>query len=319
MKRANSGLDLLVYMNGSYAQRDQEYLYPEDWYSRDANGLKVRSLRYGTFLMNPSHPGWVSERASTCAAFMAESGYEGCFVDDLGSGSLHQGVVSGLPINPATGQEWTAGEWVAATARIAEAVQTEAGAAVVIGNGLGNGSRYFGGPTPASVLLDHLDGGIAEAWLRNGMAPLHDYPSEGQWVQDVDLLVDAERKGKTALTLTKTWADGTQEQKDAWYVFALASFLLGAGEHAHFGFSYGPDVPPTSVTHPDDLDLGGPLQPYQRRDGAYQREFERGRVLVNPTPLHLQVELGETLTNSAGEHVDRIALGPYGGAILTRP
>ncbi len=73
------------------------------------------------------------------------------------------------------------------------------------------------------------------------------------------------------------------------------------------------------MTHPDDLDLGGPLQPYQRRDSAYQREFERGRVLVNPTPVHLEVELGETLTNSAGEHVDRIALGPYGGAILTRP
>ncbi len=319
MRAANPDLQLLVYMNGSYATRVQEFTYPEDWYARDASGLKVRSQRFGAFLMDPSHPGWVADRARTCANFIAESGYGGCFVDDLGAGSLFASVVTGQPINPATGSEWTTAEWLEATAGIAAAVKREVGPAPVIGNGLGDGGRYFSSEAPTSRLLDILDGGIAEGWLRQGMAPLDDQPSEGEWLENVDLLVDADRNDKTVLTLTKTWGEGTLEQKQRWYDFTLASFLLGAGEDAHFAFSFDPASPPTGVTHPTDLDLGAPRGVYTRRDGVYQRDFTRGRVLVNPSPLPGAVDLARRVGDPQGRSRERASRAPMGARLRPPP
>lgn len=45
--------------------------------------------------------------------------------------------------------------------------------------------------------------------------------------QDVDMLADAGRDGKCVMTYTKLWTDADAATSEAWYWFALTSFLLG--------------------------------------------------------------------------------------------
>ena len=86
MKAANPNLTLLVYLNGSYAQQNQGSAFPDAWYSHTAGGAKITSKGYGNYLMNPASPGWINQVVQTCIAFKADSGYDGCLLDMLGTG-----------------------------------------------------------------------------------------------------------------------------------------------------------------------------------------------------------------------------------------
>jgi hypothetical protein len=71
-------------------------------------------------------------------------------------------------------------------------------------------------------------------------AAITKYPSETVWKQNVDLLVDAGARGYGVLQSTKVWTTATTAEKDAWYEYTLASFLLGNDGRSRFFFSYAP-------------------------------------------------------------------------------
>ena len=84
---------------------------------------------------------------------MAQSGYDGCYVDMLGNATVGAGYDTSLPVNPATHQPWTATDWIAATSKLGAAVKTANSPLMVVGNGLTNGNQYFTpsfGPAPTS-------------------------------------------------------------------------------------------------------------------------------------------------------------------------
>ena len=59
---------------------------------------------------------------------------------------------------------------------------------------------------------------------------------------------------------------------------------------------------------------------YYRAGGVYQRDFERGKVLVNPTGQDVKVELQGTWHTDEGVPVDSPLLMPgHTGAILASP
>jgi hypothetical protein len=318
MKAVNSKLRVLVYMNGTFAQKSQGTLYPETWYLRDRYGRKVTSKNYGNFLMNPNNAGWQKERANFCLEQLQRSGYDGCTLDMLGSAPLDPGYLTALPVNPATGQVFTEAAWINATAAVARAVKAALGTRPVIANGLRSGPQYFAGSAPSEVLLDAADGGVAEAWLRAASWGITKFRDETGWKQEVDMIVDAEARGDAVYTLTKVWASGTAAQKDAWHEYALASFLLGAGPRSQFGFSYSPGESPTG-THPWwQLSLGSPTARYAKSGGVYQRPYGNGKVLVNPTDARVTVSLGGTFVDLRGTRVTSVVMGPNTGKVLRR-
>lgn len=315
MRQANPDLRLLAYLNGAFAQGSEGSAFPADWYLRDANGYKIKN-DWGLWLMNPAHPGWVDNRARACANFIAESGYDGCSLDNLGPGAIWTGAIGREAINPSTGMAWTSSDWMRATARLASAVKNTAGSRPVYGNGLGAGHAYFDSSVPTSQLLWPLDGGIAETWIRTAHQGIDRYRPESSWKQDVDMLIDAASRGKHVLAVTKVWSSATQAQKDRWHEYALASFKLADnGVHA-FTFSGGRLEDSTATSPWWDVDLGLPQGSYYRSSGVYQRQFSNGRVLVNATGSSVTVDLGGEYTDLRGNVVNRVSLAGHTGRLL---
>ena len=122
---------------------------------------------------------------------------------------------------------WTENDWLSATSGVPTYVKSTLGDRMVVGNGLGNGARYFDPAGPTEQILDGADGGVAEAWLRSSSMAVTKFKKEVAWQQDLDMLKDAGARGTHVLAMTKVWVSGTVAQKDQWHKYALASFLLG--------------------------------------------------------------------------------------------
>lgn len=239
MKAANPNLVLLVYLNGTFAQKYEGTAYPESWYARDVNGNKIQSRGFGNYLMDVSKSGWIGDVVGRCTEFLAYSGYDGCFLNMLGVAPLNPNYVTGLPINPRTGVVWTKKDWLSATENIAGQVSAAIAPRPVFGNGLMFGSPYFSTDGATERILDGLQGAMSELFVRSPNSSVSFYRSEKQWLDDENMLVDAAARGDTVLTMTKVWTAATQTQMDAWHRFALATFLLGyTPRKAYFSFRY---------------------------------------------------------------------------------
>jgi hypothetical protein len=310
MKAANPNLQLFTYAKGMFTY---DTSLPDAAYSHDKSGRRIHGLQYSTWLLNPNSSQAVNAQAKAAQRLLARSGYDGVFLDTLGPAALNPSFVSGLPVNPATGQVWTVSDWMTASASFAGRIAAAIGKPT-IGNGLRDGPNYFDAGT--KQLLNGLDGGMAEGWLRGATNPLTSYPSETAWKQNVDALVDAGARGKSFLAVTKVWANGTQAEKDAWFVFTLASFLLGNDGHQYMTFTYAPGD--ATVDRPwYHLALGAPSGPYAKLNGVYQRSFAAGRVLVNPTQSSFTIKLGATFHTLGGLPVTSVKLAPDSAVILT--
>jgi len=313
MKAANPNLTLLVYAKGMFVY---DTSLPESAYSHDANGRRIRSQQFGTYLLNPNSAAALSYQTSLARHMLSSSGYDGVFLDTLGVAAINPGFVTSQPINPATGRVWTGADWMAATSAMAGKTAAAIGKPV-LGNGLRDGTSYYD-PTVLSRQLTRtgLDAGMAEAWVRGGANPITNYPSEAVWRQNVDMLADAGNAGCSVMPITKVWTSGTQAQKDAWYEFVLATYLLGNDGHSYVSFSYD-QGDATAHLKWNDLNLGTPAGPYAKLKNVYQRFFSGGLVLVNPTPNTYTVSLGGTYRTLSGAAVTSIKLTPNSAEILT--
>ena len=320
MKGVNPALRMIAYLNGAFAQKEKRSSYPDTWFAKNASGGLVTSRGHGNYLMDVTNPEWVQDRARACGEALRAGGFDGCYLDVLGTPSLDTDYVTSLPVNPATGQVWTHQDWMAATSRLAAAVKSANPSALVFANGLARGDAYFDpSEGPTARLLDGIDGGNAQGWIRGTYDPLHQFRDEASWKADVDMLVDAGRRGKTILTMTKAWAAGSTQEKDAIRRYALASFLLGTNGSHYFFFS---DLGRETVDPPDSaleqVEVGAPLGPYTQEGNAYVRRFANGVAVVNPTASPATVALGGSYQSLGGGAVSTVTLQPHTGDVLTR-
>ena len=309
MRAANPDLVLLAYMNGMFVAPAQATSWPADWYSYDVNGIKVQNAKNKNYLMNPSNSGWVQNRATTCANLVAQSGYDGCMLDTLGVAPLTAGYCTALPINTATGAAWARPDWISATTQLSQSVRSTVSPSLVVGNGLKDGPSLG----ESSQLFNGMDGGIAEGFLRTSTQSATTYPSVSTWQQNVNMLLSPP---KPVLALTKVWASATTDQLNQYHLYALASFLLGTDGRSYFYFSSASSEPPISVV-PWSVNIGDPSGAYSLQDGAYQRPFTQGRVLVNPTASQVSVPLTGTYAEMDGTQVSgSLVMPPNTGQIL---
>jgi len=318
MRKANPDLVLLVYLNGTFAQKNQGSAYPAQWYSRDANGDKIRSKGYGNYLMDPSKWGWIRSRAQTCARFLTSSGYDGCFLDMLGTTPLDPGYLTGKPINATTDDPWTPRQWLSATGALGASVKSAVSPALVVGNGLRSGSYYFSSGQPSRRLLRKLDGGCAESWMRTAWQGVDAWPTTSTWRRNVDMLADAGAHGKTVLAFTKLWVGASDEQRERWHRFALASFLLGDDGHSYFFFSGARTADPTRASALWRVRLGAASGDYFEKGGVFRRKFANGKVVVNPSTGTYRVRLGGAYIDESGDRRHWVRLGPHDAAVLVK-
>jgi hypothetical protein len=317
MKQVNPRLILLAYENAVFIQSGQSGgKLPESAYLHDKNGKRITNRKSGNTLMNPASAQFVETRTFECKSFLAQSGYDGCYLDLLGLAPLSLPFVSAVAINPATNRPYTPAQWLAATGALAASVRAAVHPRLLYGNGLSNGASFFG-QTQTDQLVNDLDGGIAEAWLRGSKTPVGAYPSETVWRENVDMLAYLESQGKPLLTLTKLWVNSTTAQTIQWFQYALASFVLGSGGVSAFFFSPAYNVSRTTPCYWCYLPIGSPAGGYAKVGGVYQRSFSTGKVLVNPTPVTVSVPLGGTYKDAYGHSMSVANMAPDTGLILT--
>ncbi len=192
-------------------------------------------------------------------------------------------------------------------------------------------------PTPPDVVAE--EGAFAVAW---GPWSTQFYP-EAEWKRQVDTM-GAVRNSKVAIfsstnlapggSGTDNWGRPVSYFQTLWY--ALGSFLLGKYDflnNAHFNF-YGNGAAHNRIWWYDEfdrIDLGRALGPYAvaaiGATNVYWREFERGYVLVNPTPDNVASILlprpcwqlsHDNLGVPAGDPVTEVSLNGHHAAILLK-
>lgn len=316
MKQANPSLRIYGYMQGAFAQANQGSYYPASWYLHDAQGNKIKNS-WGLWLMNPADSGWVNDRISHCQSLMSQSDYDGCYVDNLGDGTIWPGMISSTPINPATNAPYTNGAWLSATANLAAQMNAAVTGTIVV-NGLVCGRNYFDPSAPTRQLLQAADMASAEIFMRTAHQGISQYRGTSVWKQDVDMLVNAGVMGHPLLTVTKVWVSGTTAQINAWQLFALTSFMLGTNGNDYFTFSGGQNL--SSVSGQSlwtSFALGTPSGGYTAVGNAYQRQFTNGKVVVNPTANAVTLSLGRSYKTLAGTWASTVTLPAHTGQILT--
>lgn len=316
MKKVNPRLKLLVYLSGTFAQPSEIGSFSPTDFEYDAKGNKITSP-FGTYLMNPTSSVWIHDRTSTCQAFLAESGYDGCYLDTLGLVALSTAFVTAPPLNPSTNQPWTPSDWIAATSTLAAQIRAAMTPVPVFGNGLTGGAYFYSPTAPTKPFIDAMDGGIAEAWLRGATIRITGYPTMQVWLQNIQMIPAVEAEQKPLLTLMKVWVSGTPSQISNWGQFALATFLLGTQGRSSFSWSPGPTVDRMTDWPFYHLAIGQPVGQFTKLNGVYQRSFTQGIVLVNPGKTSVPVHLATAYYDVNGNPLTSFSMAPESGEILT--
>lgn len=320
MKKTNPNLVLALYSNGTFAKSDELKTIPDKALLKDAKGNLVKHRQYKLWLANPTDPDWIASRIALCKNGMVEYKYNGCLLDNLGPAPVDPSYVSAAPINPKTSKAWTETEWIAATAELAKKVRAAISPAPLVGNSLGNGSSYLHSTKPTSPLMEGLDYGMSEVFLRGGKESVKSYPKAAEWSNAVKMLQVASQQGRTILAAVKLWVPATQAQQQQWLRFSVATFLMGADTKHRFYFSPAESAIRTVYDPLLSTPIGDPVGTMASvSGGAYKRDFTNGIAVVNPSGSSVTVSLGGSYVNAAGQTVTQVAVPANDGALLTKP
>lgn len=319
MHAADPPVRTFVYLNGTFAQKDEGSTFPDDWYARDAAGQQVRSRGYGNLMMNPRHPGWRAHVATRCASLVAEGAWTGCYLDVLGPAPVSRSYVTSPALDPDTGRTWTGEDWMQATTALADHVARANPSHSIIGNGLGNGDRYWDTTAPTRRLLDSLELAVAEIWLRTPRDGHDAFPDAESWRRSIDMVADAEERGRGVLAMVRLPTGLPGSVVDQWYEYALASFLLGAGERSRLAFHGGLEGADALAQHLAP-ELGRPTGSAEHDHppgGMSIRHFELGMVVVNPTHVERMFTLDRPHRLLDGTRVEStVVVPPNTGLVL---
>lgn len=251
-----------------------------------------------------------------CRYRLSYSGYDGCFLDVLGTSGLNPSSVTGLPIDPRTGAVWTQHDWMEATSAIGASIRAAIAPRPIMANGLGFGVPYFDPAAPRERLLDGVGTAMSEVFVREPRSAVNFYRNEVTWKKDVDMVADAVARGSRIVVTTKVWSTATASQIDTWHRYSLATFLLGYAPGKAF-FTFRSDHLHSMPSPYWDVPIGTPSAPYSKAGSVYRRVFSNGLVLVNPTTSSATVALSQPYRTLSGTLVTSVTLAPHTGQILT--
>jgi hypothetical protein len=344
MVTANPTLVLGPYHKSVQSDRPLSYGLPNAYYAHTAAGAKINVFGGGIYLMqadgsatftdprgfvSATYREWNAQDEWTdmdaINAGLAGTPFQLAYLDSMSIGQTGA-------VKPGTNTVYTTSEWHTLAYTTGDAMKARStrswGTGIVFGNGVTSGPRYFTGGVGS--LINHTDGGLLESWLRDNGSSATAFESEADWVSDVSAMIDIQSKGKyawVAVNINNATAAGsgftpapfTAAQVDQWRQYGAASFLIGNNGMSMFEF-----VEKVIVKPYDEADnnlvykavLGLPLDysatqtgatcaASYKKNGVYQRRFERGISIVNPTANDVTLQtLDRTYQQLAGAAAD---------------
>jgi len=285
LKAWNPNLTILEYNLGPYLQKgsaNYNTVLADDpsWFARDSRGNLINLPSFpNNYLMDPSNAGYRAWHASQLAASVAEYGFDGAMDDSMGAGPLGH-YASGAPMDTATGQPYTAQQWLSEQVLMLNADKAALDGKYLAFNGLVSGPMYV---RESSILAtSNADAGVSELFLRQPTSPVTSYPDATAVQDSLQMMSDMAAHGKTFLGWTKVWSSGSAAQIAQWEQFALGVYLLGQQSGSYLDFMNSHSADNTQVAYPNlDSNMGAPMGPYTVNGSIYTRTFQNGTVTVN--------------------------------------
>lgn len=317
MHSANPALKLLVYENAAFSGSATQF--PASWYEHTASGALVQSVQYSRYMMDMTNQSWLQSVGQSCANAVAAYGFDGCYFDLLNTAPMLPGFLTGTPIDSQTGAPWTTPDYVTALVNAVPVLRAANPGVPVVGNTLGTGFSYFKTDgTSVRPVLDELDGGHAEDFLRSATEPLTQYPNVNTWLGSVNMLADAGSRGDSVLAQTKLWVTASASQTTSWYRYAAATFLLGTSGTSYFNFAPAQTVAGLTYQPYGQINVGTPIGSYFLAEGVYQRRYTDGLIVVNPgtTQATFALPAGTWTTLEGVTEGSQMTLAPDSGDVL---
>jgi hypothetical protein len=359
-----------LYVNGTFlekarAPKDPATPLPDKAYTRAAGDTSWYLADNGdTYLAAPFEPEYF-EVGEPGRSLLEESllrlgkaspgKADGVWCDNLGIGIIGSGYnarvdgsnppvyqspkTNDTPYDPATKVSFASsnteqGVWLDHTVQLGAWLRDKLGTAakpVAFGvNGGSSGERYFGNPSMVA-LLEAGHGLTFEGWLRSATSALTVWPTETVLIEDLNAIIDVQRRGKYAMVWTKLWSvsggyhaghdpigdsagtpngvyanaedDNNNPTVVQWHRLFSGCVMLASMGNVFAQFVH--DKAGGNQRVPKDRwfdhlnAMGAPTQHWltaigangqtggitaaKGADGLYKRDFQFGRVVVNPT------------------------------------
>jgi len=318
LKQLNPNIIIIVYIDAVASGNqlfDSYRPFPESDYTHDDNGNRIRSASYGFEVMNPASTHWRQVWGEVARRVCDELGVDGIFADDVWSSISSSKFQNSPPVNEAKAT------WYNNMKGFLSYVKGKLGSYLLIPNTPDNGG-----------LVDVCDGKWEEGFVH---ARWKDYGagflSVDGWKKKIDGVRTVCQKGKIELVSggckqlerDRTWTQAHLAEVQQLLGFCFSSYLLGmSGDNSGFNFGtfWNRDDSRGYYSVFDDVkQLGSPVNDYFVSGSVYVRDFENGKVLVNPASSSYTVSLGENYKTLGGQTVSSVTLDGHTGVILLKP
>ena len=245
-----------------------------DWFLRDANGQVVQNDD-GYVLMDPGNSKWRAYWLQRAQDAQALYGWQGVFLDNVEASLEKRTRYGAIPASYPDDASYQAA--ILDNLRFLYTHHFQP-------NGIPLFANIISANDPAVWLqyLQYLDGGMLEnfavGWSDDTLSP-------EEWEAQCALAEQSQSLGK-AIILVSQGAESDQERQ----LFAFASYLLVNNGKAFFRYAHHSSYSQNWTFENYDFDLGKPLGPRYKKDGVWMRDFEKGRVRVNPHSVTALIE-----------------------------
>lgn len=251
---------------GDFCQiRDQH----PDWFLRDSSGQPIidREGRHSYYIMDPGNAGWRAFWLERVSADQIALGWDGVSLDNVEASLRKRIRLGAAPAGYPTEESYQA------------AVEGFL-AYIYSGYFKPSGQLLQGNIIEIDEIdvwfryLDHLDGAMREGW---GVDWSDGYRSVRDWNEHLALVEGTEAQGKRSILVALGAQGDTNRQQ-----FVFASYLLVSNGHTFFRYTDDEAYNDIWLYDNYDLDLGAPLGARYQSGSSWVRDFENGRVTVDP-------------------------------------
>jgi hypothetical protein len=320
IKRLNPKVRLLFYRlaHGTWDwQENWDEINPhESWFMHDPSGRRTRNADPDDafYLMDIRNPEFRTYQIRYVMKFVNTYGFDGLAWDGP------PGALTGVyDFSPGPDRS-AAATWHRNILTFLREMKQALGSKLLITNSTPTHDPGVPGAEDSDFLA-YVDGTSIEGFAHTPWDRYTDVP-DGTWDWTQRMAQRNLSAGKYLFALYGVNLEGAPiDQVKRWQIFTLASFLLHA-DGARAYYQWGPwGLPPNQqdpIFPEMNLDLGTPLGPAYSSNGVWQRDFTRGKVLVNASESRQRMQLHlkfRSLTNTA---VTELMLGPWTATILRK-
>lgn len=306
LKSYNPDIEFFYYKNligTNDLQKDWEIIDShEEWFTHSSASIsksnRIKLTSFNFWVMDISNSAYISQWISSAKEELDKRAYDGIFTDDANE-ILPVGKVPEQPY------DYTDNSWSDSVNNMLSEIKQELPNKLVVFNGL---YKAHQDPYTGIKNLDVADGGVDEGFVQRTRTG--EMISESEWKDKIELILSNPKPTKYKLLQCRADVGNIPLEER---MFCFTSFLLVKDDNTVFSFVdkkyfMGKNDPERVQYYPEyTIELGTPLETFTSLDsylknGVYERNFENGKVLVNPGSSSKTITLDKTyrLVNPIG-------------------